>query len=404
MNQDAHPDQDTDYQSDDPQLESPPHKRSRMRRFGGAVRRILTPTPEEPQAPVPPTIKEKTPQLLNKSPFVLGFLGALGVLVALALADALVTIRSILVLVVLALFLALGLSPAVDALTRRRVPRTVAVSIIAATAFSVITAGIWSIVPILTEQATRLTANLPRLINNLAAQPQITRWDERFNFVGRLRAFVTSDSLMDTLFGGIMGAGQALANVVYSVIVTLVLTIYFLASMARIKSSIYSLAPASRRPRVKYLADEIFRGISGYLIGMFVVVTVASVCAYIFLNIIGLGSYALALSFVVAMLCFIPVVGSFVAMGIVSLVAFATNQTMGIATVIYFLVYTQFDAYVIYPNVMKRTVKVPGALVVLSALIGGMLLGIIGVIIAIPTTAALLLLYREIVRPILDAA
>ena len=88
----------------------------------------------------------------------------------------------------------------------------------------------------------------------------------------------------------------------------------------------------------------------------------------------------------------------------VALVGFAVNPPIGVATVIYFLIYQQIDAYVLYPNVMKRTVKVPGALVVLSAIIGGMLFGVIGAVIAIPTLAAVLLLYREIIQSTLDAS
>lgn len=136
---------------------------------------------------------------------------------------------------------------------------------------------------------------------------------------------------------------------------------------------------------------------------MFVIVTVASVCSFIFMNIAGLGLYCSRSPSVVAMFCFIPLVGS-------SRwrwcrwrwVGFAVNPTIGIATIIYFLIYQQFDAYVIYPNVMRRTVKVPGALVVLSAIIGGMLFGVIGAVIAIPTTAVVLLLYREMVQPALE--
>ena len=194
------------------------------------------------------------------------------------------------------------------------------------------------------------------------------------------------------------------ANLIFSVIITLVLTIYFLASLPAIKQVIYRLAPASRRARSQYLADEIFRGVSGYITGMFMIVTIASGCSLIFMNIIGLRDYSLALAFMVALFCFIPVVGSSMAMITVALVGFATSPSIGIATIIYFLIYQQIDAYLLYPTIMKRTVKVPGALVVLSALIGGILLGIIGALIAIPTAAALLLLYREVLQPHLDAS
>lgn len=388
--------------------ESPKRRRlpSAIERIFGptarGARKILTPEPLEAVEPVPPTVH--APEERQPSPFAIGFLGAIGVLVALALAQAVVTVQSVLVLAVLALFLALGLSPAVDFLARRRVPRGFAVTIVALVLLGVIALGVTALVPIVTEQATSLTRQLPGMLQNLLNHPVLAEWEQRDEVLRRAQEFITSGELIQNLFGGIMGAGRLVVNLLFSVIVTLVLTIYFLASLPSIKEAIYAMAPASRRPRARYLADEIFGGVSGYITGMFVIVTVASVSAFIFMNIVGLGDFSLALAFVVAMFCFIPLVGSSLAMVTVAIVGFAVDPTIGIATIIYFLIYQQFDAYVLYPNVMRRTVKVPGALVVLSAIIGGMLFGVIGAVIAIPTTAALLLLHREIVQPALDAS
>lgn len=366
------------------------------------LRRLLAPAPIETVAPVPPAPPSE--ESVRRSPFAVGFLAALGVLVAAALAQAVLTVQSVLLLVILSLFLALGLSPSVEFFTRRRVPRGLAVTIVTLLLLGVIALGFTALVPVLTEQTTALTKNLPGLLQNLADHPQLHYFEERYQLFDRLESFVTSGDLLNNLFGGLMGAGKAVASIVFSVIVTLVLTIYFMASLPAIKETIYSFAPASRRPRARYLADEIFRGVSGYITGMFIIVSVASVCSFIFMNIAGLGAYSLALAFVVAMFCFIPIVGSSLAMITVAIVGFAVNPPIGVATIIYFLIYQQFDAYLLYPNVMRRTVKVPGALVVLCAIIGGMLFGIIGAVIAIPTTAAVLLLYREIVQPALDAS
>ncbi len=390
----------------------PPRNRRRVRRvmrrvFGDARRgaqTLLTPVPTEPISPVPPTAVSSDSKLLKYSPFAMGFFGAIGVLVALGLATAVMQVQSILILVVMALFLALGLSPAVDFLARRRVPRSLAVFLVTISALGIIALGFTALVPILTEQAQSLARNTPALLDNLRQNPQIAELDQEFKILDKVREFLTSGTLLQNLFGGIWGAGRILANVLFSVIMTLVLTIYFLASLPAIKEIIYRLAPASRRPRARYLADEIFNGVSGYITGMFLIVTIASVCAFIFMNIAGLGAYSLALAFVVALFCFIPIIGSSLAMVAVAIVGFATSPTLGIVTIIYFLIYQQFDAYVLYPNVLKRTVNVPAALVILSAIIGGTLLGIIGAVIAIPTTAALLLLYREVVQPHLDAA
>ena len=392
-----------------------PAKRPKRRRrvvsaagrlFGTATRGardILTPTPLEIIEPVPPLPHDPTVKPAP-SPFVFGFMGALGVLVALALAQAVLTVQSVLILVVMALFLALGLNPAVEFFTRRRMPRPFAVTIVAVTMLAVIALGVTALVPVITEQTTTLMRNLPGMLNNLAQQPQLSELNEKYDVVNQVQEFITSGALLNSLFGGVLGAGRLVANLVFSVIITAVLTIYFLASLPTIKETIYAFAPASRRPRARYLADEIFRGVSGYITGMFVIVSVASVVSFIFMNFAGLGAYSLALAFVVAMFCFIPIVGSSLAMASVALVGFAVDPPIGIATIIFFLIYQQFDAYVLYPNVMRRTVKVPGALVVLSAIIGGMLFGVIGAVIAIPTLAAVLLLFREIVQPALDAS
>lgn len=363
---------------------------------------LLTPEPLEQVEPVPPLAP--VPGRLRHSPFAFGFLAALGVLVALAIAQAVLTVQSVLILVVLALFIALGLSPSIDFLTRRRVPRGLSVTIVALVFAGVIALGVTALVPVLTEQTNTLTHNMPGLLQNLTEHPQVKAFEDRYQVIDKIESFITSGALLNSLFGGIMGAGRAVANLVFSVIVTLVLTVYFMASLPKIKEVIYSFSPASKRPRAKYLADEIFRGVSGYITGMFVVVSASSVSAFIFMNFAGLGGYSLALAFVVAMFCFIPLVGTSLAMVTVALVGFAVNPTIGIATIIYFLIYMQVDAYVIYPTVMKRTVKVPGALVVLCAIIGGMLFGVIGAVIAIPATAAVLLLYREMIQPALDAS
>ena len=377
--------------------------RRALGRAGREARTLITPPPLEPVTPVPP-LPPPPDGVRRRSPFAVGFLGAWGVIVAAALALAVYNVQSVLLLVVLALVLALGLNPAVEFLTRRRLPRPLAVLIVTLLLFGVVALGFVAFVPVVTEQTTALMRNLPGLLDRMTLHPRVWEIEEEYQIVEKIEQFITSGSLINNLFGGILGAGRLVVNMVFSVIVTLVLTIYFLASLPTIKETIYALAPASRRPRARYLADEIFRGVSGYITGMFVIVTVASVCSFIFMNIAGLGSYSLALAFVVAMFCFIPLVGSSLAMVSVALVGFAVNPTIGIATIVYFLIYQQFDAYVIYPNVMRRTVKVPGALVVLSAIIGGMLFGVIGAVIAIPTTAAVLLLYREMVQPALDAS
>ncbi|WP_425308821.1 AI-2E family transporter [Ammonicoccus fulvus] len=383
-----------------------PGVRSRRTRLISLLKRSVSQQPGEaalPTTPPPPSDEpEHDYRLLRMSPFSIGFFGALGALVAVTLVSMLMAVQSILVLVLLSLFLALGLNPAVEALTRAGLRRALSVLVVALTLLVVIGLAGWAVVPVFTAQINTLIATAPDLLVQLRDNPQIAELDARYGIIQRLNEALTSQGLINAIFGGLLGAGRLLANVVFSVIVTLVLTLYFLASLPSIKQVIYNLAPASRRPRVTYLADQMFRRIGGYLSGMFLVVTTAGTASFIFMSIVGLGEYALALAVMVALFAFIPLVGSNLSMVLVALVALTVSPVAAVATIVYFLIYQQFEAYVIQPRVMKRQVDVPGAVVIVTALAGGTLLGIVGALMAIPTAAALLLLYREVLQPKLD--
>ncbi len=144
------------------------------------------------------------------------------------------------------------------------------------------------------------------------------------------------------------------------------------------------------------MGDEILRRVGGYVAGAFVIAATAGVTSFIFLEIAGLGKYALALALVVAILDFIPLIGATIGAVIVSLIGFATSPAIGIACVIFYIVYQQVENYLIYPRVMRSSVNVPGIVTVIAVLIGGSLLGVVGALLAIPTAAAGLLLMREV--------
>lgn len=342
--------------------------------------------------------------LQEMSPFRIGFTGMVGALLAYGLALAMIQARSVLILIVVAMFIALGLNPIVELLTRRRVPRPLAVLAVFVTVIGLLTLAGLAIVPVFTEQITSLIQSAPQIVRDLRRNPQLAAWDDRFQILTRAQEFLTSGSLVTQLFGGILGAGKVVLGAVFSGVTLLILTLYFLATLPTIKGAIYRLAPRSQRDRVRELADEIFAKIGAYLSGMFAVVTTAGVCSFIFLWVIGLQKYALALAVVVAILDFIPMVGATMAAVVVCIVAFVQAPELGVAAVIFFVVYQQFENYVVQPRVMKRSVNVPGAVVVVAALIGGTLVGVVGALLAVPTAAAILILLKEVAQPRLDAS
>ncbi len=340
--------------------------------------------------------------LLDRSPFPIGFFLAIGAMTAFGLVTLIVSLKSVIVLVMLSLALALGLNPVVEWFHHRGIRRGVAVLLVALGVLGALALATWALVPVVSEQVNRLIQQSPTYLVNLRENPQIAAFDAQFQVIDRVVTFLTSGELISSLFGGILGAGALVANMVFSIIITVVLTLYFLISLVSIKEVIYQLAPASRRARVKFLANEMFKRVGGYVSGMFLIVMLATTVAFVFLNVVGLSQYSLALAVVVGLFAFVPLVGTTISMVIVSIVAFSISPTTGLITLLFFLAYQQFDAYVVQPRIFSHSVQVPGVMVILAAVSGGLLLGLVGAILAIPTMAALLLLYREVLIPHLN--
>lgn len=340
--------------------------------------------------------------LLYRSPFYIGFFLAVGAMTAYVLLTSIGQLRDILVLVILSMALALGLNPVVEWFHSRGIRRGLAVLIVALGLLAGLGLAGWAVVPVVSEQVQRLNEMAPVYLNNLRDNPQIAAFDAQFQVIDRMVEFLTSGDLIGGLFGGLLGAGQLVANVIFSITISVVLTLYFLTSLSAIKEIIYQLAPASRRARARYLATEIFKRVGGFVSGIFTVAALWVVVSFLLLNLIGLTQYAVALAVVVGLFAFIPLVGTTIAIVIVAIVAFSFSVPAGWITLIALFAYQQFDAYFIQPRIFARSVQVPGVLVILAAVSGGLLLGLVGAILAIPAMAALLLLYREVLVPHLD--
>jgi predicted PurR-regulated permease PerM len=336
------------------------------------------------------------PPIGRQHPFRFGFLLGLGALLAYGLVQALGKAQSVLILLVVAMFIAVGLNPLVEWFIRRGVKRPLAVAIVFILLLAAFAGIGFAIVPVVTEQVNALIKNAPGWLDLLTKSRTLNDLNERYDFIHKAQDYIANPDFGRKAFGGVLGATKFVANAVFSAFTVLILTLYFLASLPAVKRAVYGLVPRSRRTRVSRLSDEILRGVGGYVSGQALVALTAGVCAFIFLEIVGLGKYAVALAIVVLLTDFIPMVGSLIGIIIVSLVGFTDSLWVGVSCVIYGIIYQQFENYVVYPRVMRRAVDIPGAVTVIAALLGGALLGIVGALLAIPTAAAVLLIIREV--------
>ncbi|MEO5833485.1 MAG: AI-2E family transporter [Nakamurella sp.] len=335
----------------------------------------------------------------RRSPFFIGMAAAAGVAVTYGLVEAFLALQSVLILIGLAMFLAFGLEPAV-AFLRRWTPRWAAVTLVLAGIVGVLVAFLVAAVPVLVHQGAALVHDIPVYGQQLQDHHSwLGRLNDQFQIQAKLQTLLSSSS--STIFTGVLGVGAVLFSAITNTLIVLVLTIYFLTDLPRIRALVYRLIPDSRRPRAILIGDDISTKVGGYVLGNVIISLISGGLTLVWLLMFSVP-YALLLSLMVALLDLVPVIGSTLAGIVVALVALTVSIPVCLGTIGYFVVYRLAEDYFLIPRIIGRTVKVPALATIVAVLIGGALLGIVGALVAIPAAAAALLLVREILLPRLD--
>lgn len=331
-------------------------------------------------------------------PFRIGFIGGLGVILAYVTYLTADTIRSTLVIIAVALLLAIGLDPAVRWLTRHKVRRGWAVTIVFLVLLGFLTAAMFAILPPVINEVGKLIAALPDFIDQLGENPTIKGLDERYGILNYIQNSDIVRNIGSMTAGGLLTAGVTVAAILGDLFIVLVLTLFILAGLPKIKAGAWRLAPASRRLRIAELGEKVIAQMGGYLSGAFLVALQAGIVAGLFAAIVGLP-YPWAIALGAFILDFVPVIGPIIVGISMTLIGLTQSLTLGIVAGVFYIVQHMFETYWLYPRVMRRQVNISTGAVVLAIIVGAALLGVTGALLAVPVAAAVQLIFREVILP-----
>ena len=336
-------------------------------------------------------------------PFYFGFLATSGGLLALILLRSLASASQIFVLIIIALFLAAGLNPAVEFFRRRGLSRPSAVAIIFTAVLLFVGLFAWLVVPPVISQGTQLIKHAPTLLAELKQNSTIAALNDHYGIVDTLQKKLTSATSNGTLlvsaFGGVIGVGKTVLSGTFSALTILILTLYFLISLPQIVQLGLRLAPASRRDRISKLANGILDRIGTYIGSQITVALISGTFILILSAILGLPSpIALGMLVFVCDLA-IPLIGHFIGVSIVTIVALTQSVLIGLIAFVAYVAYIQVENYFITPRIMRRSLSMPGLVTIIAALLGATLLGLVGALLAVPLAASALLILDEVVFP-----
>ena len=337
------------------------------------------------------------------SPFTVGFLLTIGGLAAFVLGVAISNIATVIIYIALAMFAALGLDPVVQWFGRHNVKRPWAIAIVFL-AFGIVGAGLMAlVVPTLIDQVAAFIEGIPATITNFESSDTYAWLEGIFGpglttLVDEVQKFLLDPGNIAAISGGVLKVGVGIATAVSGALIIVVLTLYFVASLPGIKESLMQFAPARNRAKVRSMTNQITESIGGYLMGMVILAFFNSVVAFLLHLFLGLP-YPLLMGVLAFSITIIPLVGPVLYWIFATVLALFSSPISALIFGIAYLIYIQIEAYVITPRVMSKAISIPGSLVVIGALIGGTLLGLLGALIAVPVTASILLIIKQVFIP-----
>ncbi|MFT4185735.1 MAG: AI-2E family transporter [Micrococcaceae bacterium] len=339
----------------------------------------------------------------KNNPVRFGFLVTSGALAAFIIYTQLDKLTETIIWIVTAAFISLGMEPIVQKLTDKGLKRGLSLGIVLFGLLIAFSVFFSILVPTIVNQITQLVEHMPTYIQNMLNSSWFHNLDHRFsirqnienNAEKLIKEFTSSAS---SLAGTLIGAGTAVSHVLLSTFMILIFTVYFLISMPAFKAFMYRIAPASRRERFKVLSEEVIQGVGGYVTGQATIAIINAAIAGTLMTILNIPFRALLIS-LVAIFAFIPLIGPTIALITVTSIALTVGWQTALIYAICYLIYLQIEGYVLSPIVMKKAVEVPPVVSIVSIVIGGNLLGVLGAVIAIPTAAAAQLLFREVIIP-----
>lgn len=344
------------------------------------------------------------------NPFRTALVATLGVGLGILLISSVQTLSTVLLYLGTALFLSLGLDPLVSYLERRHLPRWLAVLTTILAVLAVFVGIVLIILPVLVDQISQLVAQISEIVQRGTLIPDLKEWmkdafpnllvDDVFTYV---TDWLTTNltEIGGSIGQGVLVASGAVLGGLFGAFIVLVLTIYLTASTPSLKSAVYQLAPASKRERFIDLAEQITDSVGYYVMGQLSQGVINGVLSAVYLSIID-APFPAVLAVVAFFFSLIPLVGTLTGSTIIVLTCLIPglgSPSIALAAAIYYLIYMQIEAYIISPRIMSRAVSVPGAVVVVAALAGGSLLGLLGALIAIPVAASILIIYRQVLIP-----
>ncbi len=305
-------------------------------------------------------------------------------------------IRDILIIIFVAILMSSALDPAVKFLQKNKIPRVLGIVLIYICIFFILFIALFLLIPPLTEQIGQLSQNFPYYWDKLSASfLSIRQYSEEHGFLNNIKDTLNSlqttfsssagniFNLIGTIFGGII-----------SFVLIFVLTFYFLVQEDAVRRTLCYLTPVKYQAYIDNLAQRMQARVGHWLRGELILAIIIGSMSFIGLWLLGI-KFFLVLALIAGISELIPYIGPVIGAIPAVFIAFTQSPWKALSVVLLYWAIQQAENHLIFPKVMQKAVGLNPIVVIIVILIGAKLAGFLGVLLAVPTAAALSVLIRD---------
>lgn len=306
-------------------------------------------------------------------------------------------IKSILFILFISVIVVLIMKPAVDWFEKKKISRVFGALIIYLTLIAFLAVAALIVVPPLTRESTQLSASFPqyseRVSEGFVSLRQIS---ENNNLAGSLENFLNKASVYlekasVNIFSSVI---RLLGGFIY-LIVILVISFYLVVEKNGVERLVKQTVPPNLQNKVLRIIGKIEIKLSRWFVGQLALGFIIGLMSYIGLSLLGVP-YALVLAIIAGLFELIPYVGPWLSAIPAILIALTVSPALAGAVLILYFIIQELENYFIVPKVMEKSVDIHPVITIMAMMIGGQLAGLVGVILAVPVAAIVMVAVEEV--------
>ncbi len=326
----------------------------------------------------------------------------MAVLFVLAMVWLLIQVRTIVILLILGIIFSAAIEPIVYRLRRRGFSRGQGIITVYALLLGLLGVGLYLVVPTLIRQGSALVEAIPTILTDLQTQALASQNDfirtSGYRTLQRIEDAYLEIRQSPRIAGGqVVGVATSVLGLLFTVVTVLIVAFYWMTEKAIIKRVMLGIVPIAKRDRAHAIWDEIESKIGGWTRGQLILMASIGVISGIAYRILDLPFW-LPLAIFAGITELIPFIGPFLGGGVAVIVALSDSWQKALIVVVFVLILQQIEGAILVPRVMRNAVGLTPLTVILAVLVGGVLLGPLGSILAIPISAAVQVLLQELLH------